>query len=334
MVGSVTEAGHTPPLICRKLTWEGFGVAVIETRGLRKEYSRLRGEPVVAVDGLDLDVPGPGVYGFLGPNGSGKTTTIRCLLGLIVPTAGSVKILGEDVTDLHRVIGRVGALVESPKFFPTFSGRKNLQMFARVAEVDDGMVDVAIDTVGLAGRDRDNFASYSLGMKQRLAVAATLLKDPDLIVLDEPANGLDPAGIVEIRQLIRRLADDGKTIFVSSHQLGEVQQTCDVVTIISKGRLIQTGPVAELLSAGGAQTLRVVIDDAAGALAVLTAAGFSARLGTIADSVDVDLGPEHGASVTHHLAAAGRYLRALEPQGATLESAFLELTGNEGGDVR
>ncbi len=309
-------------------------MAVIETVGLRKEYTRVRGEPVVAVDNLDLHVPGPGVYGFLGPNGSGKTTTIRCLLGLINPTSGSVKILGEDVGNLNRVIERVGALVESPKFFPTFSGKKNLQMFARVAGIADQRVDEVINIVGLTGRERDSFSSYSLGMKQRLAVAATLLKDPDLIVLDEPANGLDPAGIVEIRKLIRDLADQGKTIFVSSHQLGEVQQTCDVVTIISHGKLIDTGLVDDLISKTGGRTLRATIDDPAGALTVLTNAGFAARLGSVADTIDIDLAAEHGASVTHHLAAAGRYLRALEPQGATLESTFLELTGTEGGDVQ
>lgn len=309
-------------------------MAVIETVGLRKEYTRVRGEPVVAVDSLDLHVPGPGVYGFLGPNGSGKTTTIRCLLGLITPTSGSVKILGEDVGNLNRVIERVGALVESPKFFPTFSGKNNLQMFARVAGITDHRVDEVIDIVGLTGRERDSFASYSLGMKQRLAVAATLLKDPDLIVLDEPANGLDPAGIVEIRKLIRDLADQGKTIFVSSHQLGEVQQTCDVVTIISHGKLIDTGLVDDLISKTGGRTLRATIDDAPGALAVLMNAGFTAQLGSTPGTIDIELAAEHGASVTHHLAAAGRYLRALEPQGATLESTFLELTGNEGGDVQ
>lgn len=309
-------------------------MTVIETVGLRKEYSRMRGESVVAVDRLDLHVPGPGVYGFLGPNGSGKTTTIRCLLGLIAPTSGSVKILGEDVSNLSRVIERVGALVESPKFFPTFSGKKNLKMFARVAGIPDRRVDEVLEIVGLTGRENDNFSSYSLGMKQRLAVAATLLKDPELILLDEPANGLDPAGIVEIRQLIRDLADDGKTIFVSSHQLGEVQQTCDVVTIISHGKMVESGLVDEIISKSGGRTLRATIDDAPGALAVLMNAGFAARAGTAPDTIEIELGAEHGASVTHHLAVAGRYVRALEPQGGTLESTFLELTGTEGGDVQ
>ncbi len=312
----------------------GVTVAIIETVGLRKEYTRFRGDPVVAVQELDLSIDGPGVYGFLGPNGSGKTTTIRCLLGLIAPSAGQVTVLGEDVSHLERVIPRIGALVETPKFFPTFSGRKNLKMFARVAKVPDTRVDEVLEIVGLAGRSGDKFSSYSLGMKQRLAVAATLLKDPQLIILDEPANGLDPAGIVEIRQLIRQLAADGKTVFVSSHQLAEVQQTCDVLTIINDGALVRTGPVSELLTDAGERTLRVTIDDPAGALAVLTAAGFTARLASVADGIDVDIDPGQGANVTHHLAAAGRYLRALEPQGATLESAFLHLTGNAGGEVR
>ena len=306
---------------------------MIEAKGLRKEYSRRGGDPIVAVNNLDLHIDSPGVYGFLGPNGSGKTTTIRCLLGLIRPTDGSVRILGQDVADLHQVIDRVGALVESPKFFPTFSGKKNLSMFAQVAQVEPTAVDRAIETVGLAGREGDSFASYSLGMKQRLAVAATLLKDPDLIILDEPANGLDPAGIVEIRQLIRQLASNGKTIFVSSHQLGEVQQTCDVVTIITKGQHVQTGSVDELVNST-ARTMRATIDDAQGALAVLQQAGFTARLGDTPDTIDIAVGPEHGATITHHLAAAGRFLRALEPQGATLESTFLELTGHAGGELQ
>ena len=307
-------------------------MSVIVTEGLRKEYRKRSATPLVAVDDLDLDVPGAGVYGFLGPNGSGKTTTIRCLLGLIAPTSGRARLLGADAaTELHTVIDNIGALVETPKFFPNFSGRKNLRMLARVAGIDDAAVDRSLETVGLAERGADRFGSYSLGMKQRLAVAATLLKDPQLIILDEPANGLDPAGIVEIRKLIRELADSGKTIFVSSHQLNEVQQTCDIVTIISRGRLIQSGPVNELIQAFGSQRMVVTIDDASGALAVLQQAGFVAAMGSVADTIEVDIAEEHGASITHHLAASGRYLRALSPGGATLEETFLHLTDGEGG---
>ncbi len=302
---------------------------VIQATDLRKEYSGRRGS-VVAVDDLSLVVEGPGVHGFLGPNGSGKTTTIRCLLGLISPTEGSVKVLGADVSELHTVIDRVGALVETPKFFPNFSGRKNLRMLATVAGVDKKRVDAVLETVGLQDRSKDTFNSYSLGMKQRLAVGATLLKDPDLIMLDEPANGLDPAGIVEIRLLLRSLAEQGKTIFVSSHQLGEVQQTCDVLTIISQGRVIASGSVDEVLASAGQGRMRLAIADAPGALQVLLAAGFSARLGAAPELIEVDIDPMQGALITQHLAVTGRFVRSLQAEAASLESVFLSLTGAPG----
>lgn len=303
---------------------------MIEATKLQKKYASLRGPGVTAVDDLDLVVDGPGVHGFLGPNGSGKTTTIRCLLGLVRPSSGTVKVLGSDVGQLHTVVDRVGALVETPKFFPTFSGRKNLMMLGQLSGISSSRVDEVLETVGLENRGRDTFKSYSLGMKQRLAVGATLLKDPDLVILDEPANGLDPAGIVDMRRLIRRLADEGKTVFVSSHQLAEVQLTCDVLTIISRGHVIQTGSVADVLASVTDQRVRVVIDDADGAQGVLAAAGFVASV-TGPASLDVVIAASEAASVTQVLAQTGRYLRALEPMQGTLEQAFLELTeGDEG----
>ncbi len=302
-------------------------MAVIEAIGLRKEYGR-RGT-TVAVDDLDLLVDGAGVHGFLGPNGSGKTTTIRCLLGLIKPTSGSVRVLDTDVADLHTVIHRVGALVETPKFFPTFSGRKNLRMLASVAGIADVRVDEVLEIVDLDDRSRDSFASYSLGMKQRLAVGATLLRDPDVVILDEPANGLDPAGIVEIRTLLRNLAAQGKTVFVSSHQLGEVQQTCDVLTIINRGKVIRSGSVDDVVNSVSRGSLRVTIDQPDAALAALTAAGVVARPGALPHTLDVDLAPSDGARITETLAQAGLFLRALEAPHGSLESAFLELTASD-----
>lgn len=306
----------------------------IEAVGVRKEYSSFRGRPVIAVDELDLVVEGPGVHGFLGPNGSGKTTTIRCLLGLVRPTQGSIRVLGQDVSELHRVIDRVGALVETPKFFPNFSGRKNLKMLAHVAGISDARVDEVLSTVGLSGRGTDLFKTYSLGMKQRLAVGAALLKDPDVVILDEPANGLDPAGIVEMRQLLRRLAEEGKSVFVSSHQLAEVQLTCDVLTIISHGKVIRSGSVDEVVASVTEHRVRVVIDDAQDALAVLIEGGFDARLADVAGAIDVDIDSAQAADVTEILASRGRFLRALEPLQGSLEAAFLELTGEEGGEIR
>lgn len=302
-------------------------MAVIEAIGLRKEYGR--GGATVAVDDLDLVVEGGGVHGFLGPNGSGKTTTIRCLLGLIKPTAGSVRVLDADVADLHTVIHRVGALVETPKFFPTFSGRKNLRMLASVAGIGDTRIDEVLEVVGLDDRARDSFGSYSLGMKQRLAVGATLLRDPDVVILDEPANGLDPAGIVEIRTLLRNLAAEGKTVFVSSHQLGEVQQTCDVLTIINKGRVIRSGSVDDVVHSVSRGRLRVTIDDAVAALVVLADAGIPARAGGAPHTLEVDLAPSEGARITETLARAGLYLRGLDAPQGSLESAFLELTASQ-----
>ena len=192
--------------------------AVIEVDGLRKEYRRRRGGRVRAVDGLDLSVPAGGVFGFLGPNGSGKTTTIRCLLGLSRPTGGRCSLLGADApSQLSTVIGQVGALVEAPGLNPGMSGRQTLVILATSVGIGQRRVDDVLDTVGLADRAEDLVRGYSLGMRQRLGLAVALLKDPELLILDEPANGLDPAGIREVRQLVRQLAADGRTVFLSSH---------------------------------------------------------------------------------------------------------------------
>ncbi|MGH2786273.1 MAG: ABC transporter ATP-binding protein, partial [Actinomycetota bacterium] len=208
--------------------------AIIEIEGLRKEYRGRRG-PTIAVGGLDLSVPDGGVFGFLGPNGSGKTTTIRCLLGLVRPSAGRCRVLGVDAqSELHRVVGRIGAIVEAPSAFPSMSGRKNLTLLAGVDGIGPRAVGAVLERVGLAERADDLVSGYSLGMRQRLGIAAALLKDPALVVLDEPANGLDPAGIVEVRELLRGLGREGRTVFVSSHQLSEVQQTCDRVAILAR----------------------------------------------------------------------------------------------------
>src|SRR5689334_531456 len=197
---------------------------VIETNGLRKVY-RSGGRRTVAVDALDLRVAAGGVHGFLGPNGSGKTTTIRMLLGLARPTKGEMRLFGLQVpARLPEVIDRVGAIVEEPHFVPTFSGRKNLSLLARSIGVPRSAVDSALGQVGLTDRSREHYRGYSLGMKQRLAIAAALLKSPDLLILDEPTNGLDPAGIRSIRELIRGLGESGVTVLLSSHILTEVQQ--------------------------------------------------------------------------------------------------------------
>ena len=208
-------------------------------RGLRKTYRTFSLRRVAAVDGLDLTVPRGGVHAFLGPNGSGKTTTIRMLLGLVRPDAGSIDLFGTPVpARLPEVVGRVGAIVENPRFVPGFSGRRNLRLLATAVGVPHTTVEEVLEHVGLRDRGDDQFRRYSLGMKQRLAVAATLLKDPDLLVFDEPSNGLDPAGIRDIRTTIRGLADQGRTVLVSSHVLAEVEQVADTVWVVARGRVV------------------------------------------------------------------------------------------------
>jgi ABC-2 type transport system ATP-binding protein len=304
-------------------------MAVIEVEGLRKEYRRLRGGRTVAVDGLDLSVPVGGVFGFLGPNGAGKTTTIRCLLGLVRPSAGRLSLLGADVRHaLPSVIGRVGSIVEAPAMFPRFSGRRNLEILARIHGEGDAAIDAALERVQLTERASDPVRAYSLGMKQRLAIAATLLRDPALLILDEPANGLDPAGIVEVRELIRSLGAEGRTIFVSSHILSEIQQTADHVAIVAKGRLITSGPVDEVLAAGGARGLRVKLGDLEAGRRTLADAGL--QVTTAGDALQVDAPPERAEFVSRTLAEAGLFVTELRPDEADLETVFLELTKDRG----
>ena len=300
---------------------------VIEVEGLRKEYRRVRGSRTVAVDGLDLAVPQGGVFGFLGPNGAGKTTTIRCLLGLVRPTGGRCRLLGQEPAGLHKVIGRVGSIVESPAMYPRFSARRNLELLGRISGIGRTRVREVLEEVGLAERADDQVKTYSLGMKQRLGIAGALLKDPEILILDEPANGLDPAGIVEVRELMRRLGSEGRTVFVSSHILNEVQQTADRVAILANGRTVATGPVHEVLTAGRAAGLVVRLDDVINGLRALTDAGIRA---TSNDGViRVDLPPEDAARVTRTLAEQGLYLTELRPDEADLETVFLELTSGD-----
>ncbi len=307
-------------------TAEHAGLA-IETRGLRKTYRSVRGR-AVGVEGLDLEVPVGGVHGFLGPNGSGKTTTIRMLLGLVRPDRGTARIFGHEVPrHLPEVVGRVGAIVESPKFFPAFSARRNLTLLADAIGAPRARVDAVLEDVSLAGRDRDRYRTYSLGMKQRLAIAATLLKDPDLLIFDEPTNGLDPAGIREIRQTMRGLADQGKTVLVSSHILAEVEQIADTVSIVARGRLIASGSVGSLIGEGKRSVrVRVRPDDVAPATTALEAGGLVVRPEHGALVVDGVPDPAH---VTRLLGERGVWLSELTPLQADLESVFLGLTQHE-----
>jgi ABC-2 type transport system ATP-binding protein len=236
----------TAPLAAADQT--GSTEAAITTSSLTKTFGK---QP--AVRNLTIEVPRHKIVGFVGPNGSGKTTTIRMLLGLIRPTSGTGRVLGGSIDDPALYLERVGALIETPAFYPTLSGRANLAVLASLGGICSRRIPELIETVGLAGRERDKVGKYSLGMKQRLGIAAALLPDPELLVLDEPANGLDPAGIIEMRELLRSLRDQGKTVFISSHLLGELEHMADWMVVLKEGEAAYAGPTVELTnrSAGG-----------------------------------------------------------------------------------
>ena len=312
---------------------DGYAVA---TQGLKKAYGH-----TAALLGLDMAVPAGVVYGFLGPNGAGKTTTIRCLLGLIHPDAGTMSLLGKPYTghDRHRLFD-VGALIESPSFYPYLSGRDNLMVIAATGpEAARGRVAEVLDVMGLTDRAGDHVDGYSLGMRQRLGIAAALLNDPKLLILDEPANGLDPAGIHNLRAQLRYLADTGRTILVSSHILPEVEQLADVVGIIDKGVLVHQGSLDELLKASGGVRVRLAPDEVERARAAL--AGF-AGADAVTDSdgpggepeeghawLAVRIGTERAADVNRALAQVGVYASGIETR-SDLETIFLSLTSGDG----
>jgi len=301
---------------------------VIETTDLRKEYRNRRGR-FVAVKGLSLQVPHGGVHGFLGPNGSGKTTPIRMLLGLARASGGEMRLFGKEVPRLlPEVMGRTGAIVEQPKFMPGFTGRRNLSLLATTLGQDGRKVDEVIETVGLKGRDKDRYRGYSLGMKQRLAIAGALLKSPDLLILDEPTNGLDPAGIREIRETIRTLGESGVTVLLSSHILAEVQQVCDAVSIIGHGALLASGPVREVIGTRASGAVRLGLADLAAGAAALEAAGYDLRRDLDHLVVETTADP---ATLTELLAGTGLYVNELTPVRADLETVFLELTADDAG---
>ena len=305
--------------------------AVVMEAVTKTYRGRRGGPPQRALDDLDLLVEEGGVHGFLGPNGSGKTTSIRVLLGLVAADSGTARLFDRPVPKaLPEVVGHVGALVETPLFFPNFSGRRNLRLLAEVAGVPRSRVEECLDTVDLRERADDRFKGYSLGMKQRLGIAAALLKAPRLLVLDEPSNGLDPAGIRDVRELIRRLGRDGRTtVLLSSHLLAEIQQVADSVTILTRGRRVAHGPVAEVLAARPTRDVVVRVPDRDGAAAVLHAAGFA--LSPFDDAHGPALAVHEVAApgeVTRLLAQQGHYVEELTPVHADLETAFLAITGD------
>lgn len=301
--------------------------AVLEIRGLHKTYRGVFGRERKALDGFEMTVEAGEVHGFLGPNGSGKTTTLRTLLGLIRPDAGEMVLLGRTVPEnLPGVIAEVGAIVESPQFFPHFSARDTLSLLADAGDVPQRRVDEVLEIVGLRDRAKDKVRTYSLGMKQRLAVASALLRTPRLLILDEPANGLDPGGIREMRDLMRALAANGMTVILSSHILGEVEQICDSVTIISRGRRVTAGSVAQVLAANSTAATRVRTEHPT---QLATAAGFLIQAGATVDSQPDHLlvtGALKPAEINRVLAVRDIYASELTAVTADLESVFLQLT--------
>jgi ABC-2 type transport system ATP-binding protein len=301
----------------------------VQITAVSKTYRRRGRPPQKALDGLHLLVEAGGVHGFLGPNGSGKTTTIRVLLGLVRPDAGGdIRLLDQPVpAGLPSVIGGVGALVETPLFFPGFSGRLNLRLLAESAGVPRSRVEECLELVDLRDRADDKFKGYSLGMKQRLGIAAALLKSPKLLILDEPSNGLDPAGIRDVRELIRRLGRDGHTtVLLSSHLLAEIEQVCDHVSILTRGRCVASGPVAQVLAGSGTSDVRVRVPDRPAAAAILTAAGFQC---SPADDVILVHGVTAPGEITRALALQGHYLEELVHVTPDLETAFLAITEDQ-----
>jgi ABC-2 type transport system ATP-binding protein len=290
---------------------------LVEVSGLTKRYG-----DTLAVDGVDLTVLPGEVYGFLGPNGAGKTTTLRILTGLISPTSGTVRVLG-GTPGQAQVLARTGSMIESPAFYPYLSGLDNLRVLAEYADVPRPRIDEVLALVDLADRARDRFSTYSLGMKQRLGVAAALLKDPELVILDEPTNGLDPAGMRDMRRLIRQLGADGRTVLLSSHLLGEVQQICDRVGIISEGRMVAEHTADELRTE---QELVIRATPRESARSILATALGEAAVHLYDDTLRVKVAPDRAAEVNRLLVEAGIAVSELHSTERALEDVFFELT--------
>ena len=298
--------------------------AIISAENLTKKYGEL-----VAVDHVSFEIPSGAITGFVGPNGAGKTTTIRMLLGLVKPSAGNARILEHSITEREAYLPFVGAMIEGPAFYPALSGRENLKVLARLGDFPYERVEELLELVGLADRATSKFKTYSLGMKQRLGIAAALLPNPKVLILDEPVNGLDPAGIHEVRNLLRALADSGISIFVSSHILSELEVIADHLVVVDHGKVLFQGATKDLLAA---HKPRLAVKGSSPAdLALLqdiaTAAGFTSE---ISDEQLVITAPESFAGELNKRAfASGITLTLLQVTRPTLEESFFEITGGE-----
>ncbi|HLZ94606.1 MAG TPA: ABC transporter ATP-binding protein [Candidatus Dormibacteraeota bacterium] len=296
---------------------------IVETHGLTKRY----GSGVLAVDSVDMSVRRGEVYGFLGPNGAGKTTTLRMLVGLIRPTSGTATVAGH-APGAPAGLARIGSLIESPGFYPYLSGRDNLKVVAELGGVPIRRVEQVLDIVELASRAGRKFSTYSTGMKQRLGVAAALLKDPDLLILDEPTNGLDPQGMAEMRKLIKDIGQGDRTVLLSSHLLGEVEQICDRVGVISNGRLVRQSTVQELV---GEEGVLVRAHPIAQAEEVLVRAYGRESVSRQDGAIVLKARPETSLDVNRALMTAGVGVSELRPFERSLEEVFFQLTGEKQG---
>ena len=307
------------------MTTDSDTALLVETRGLTKRFGAR-----TAIDSIDLRIPGGVAFGLLGPNGAGKTTLIRTLLGLTRASGGTMRLMGLPVpAQRAEALSRVGAVVEEPRFHDHLTGRQNLRIVS--ALIDDAAtarIPAALERVGIAARADEPVHAYSLGMRQRLGIARCLLNDPRLLILDEPMNGLDPAGIQEFRGLMRGLVDEGRTVLISSHMLDEIERTCDMVAIIDRGKLIRQGRLADLRDGSGAAQLLVVCDDNARAQAVLAreAAVRGVTLDEESRLVITLASPDAAAGVNRALVTAGIAVSRLEPARVTLEERFLDIT--------
>jgi ABC-2 type transport system ATP-binding protein len=303
-------------------------MSVITTTALTRRFG-----PITALDAVTLDLPQGGVIGLVGPNGSGKSTLIRVLLGLIRPTSGEAAVLGHSIADPSGYATGVGALIESPAFIASLSARANLLSLAHLRGTQPSRVDEVLRQVGLLGRDTEPVGRYSLGMKQRLGIAAALLTDPALLILDEPTNGLDPAGIVEIRGLLRRLASDGRTVVVSSHLLSELEAICDHLVIIRFGEILFAGPMSEMLKRTRAH-IDIATEHAADTERLAAAlAGSGWQLAPVDEGIRVVAGADRAAELNRAAASTGVTLRRLVVAQDSLEELFLEMTGHSDGEL-
>ena len=299
---------------------------VIQTRDLTKTYG-----PIVAVNKLSMEVPRGRIFGLLGPNGSGKTTTLSILLGLTSQSSGNFTLFEDGVAHTDA-LHRIGAIVETPAFYPYLSGRNNLAYFQAITGKGDRQeLDRLLDTVGLGARANDKFHTYSLGMKQRLGLAYALLGDPEVLILDEPTNGMDPAGMAEIRDLVRRLGTGGRTVLLSSHLLHEVEAVCDSVAILAKGKLIAQGDVSELLGAGEQVQMRTTHDSKA--KEILSAIDWVKGVEEEEGYLVANAPSERSGELTAVLSGADVYVTEMRPRAKTLEQYFLEVTGGSDGGL-